>query len=173
MFVDEFGFSFAEEPGTTWAPRGHTPILKRVGKFRREISTMVGLTISGKIYKRHFKGSIKAPGIVLGLQHFVRHIPGPLIIIWDQSRSHRAKCVAAFLADHPNIMVEPLPAYAPELNPEEYCHGNVKQRLKNLLPQTVLEIRHHLDAGFARLRRRRDLILAFFHHAGLTLKQLW
>ena len=37
MFEDEFGFSF------TWAPRGQT---KGVGKYRREVSTMVGVTLS-------------------------------------------------------------------------------------------------------------------------------
>ena len=32
----------------------------------------------------------------------------------------------AHFFDHPEIVVEPLPKYAPELNPEEYYHGNVK-----------------------------------------------
>jgi transposase len=157
----------------TWAPRGQTPILKRVGKFRREISTMVGLSISGKLCKRHFRGSIGAKKIVLGLEHLRRQIDGPFILIWDQARPHIAKCVEAYLCQHPEIHVEPLPAYAPELNPEEYCHGNIKQHLKNLLPDDVTQIRRYLNNGFARIRRRPDLILACFHHAGLILKQLW
>ncbi len=59
----------------------------------------------------------------------------------------------AYLEAHPEIMVEELPAYAPELNPEEYCHGNVKQYLKNARPSTKPEIRSNLDRGFNRLRR--------------------
>jgi hypothetical protein len=35
---------------------------------------MAGLTISGKIYKRHFDGSINAEKLLIGLEHFVRHI---------------------------------------------------------------------------------------------------
>ena len=70
-------------------------------------------------------------------------------------------------------MVEELPAYAPELNPEEYCHGNVKQHLKNARPSTKAEIRSSLDRGFGRLRHRPDLLLSFFHAAGLSVKQLW
>jgi transposase len=69
--------------------------------------------------------------------------------------------------------VEWLPPYAPELNPEEYCHGNVKQRLKNATPANALQICRMLDRGFARLRRRPDLLLSFVHEAGLTVKQLW
>jgi hypothetical protein len=73
---------------------------------------------------------------------------------------------------HPEIMVEELPAYAPELNPEEYSHGNVKQHLKNVRPSTKTEIRASLDRGFQRLRRRPDLLLSFFHAAGLGVRQL-
>lgn len=66
-----------------------------------------------------------------------------------------------------------MPAYAPEVNPEEYCHGNVKQRLKNATPSSVAEIRKNIDRGFARLRRRPDMLLGFIHKAGLVVKQLW
>jgi transposase len=105
VFEDEFGLSYTEPVGFTWAPKGHTPRLKRITKFRRETSTMVGLTISGKIYKRHFDGSINAEKMLIGLEHFRRHIQGPFILIWDQSRTHKAKIVNAFLQKHPKFTV--------------------------------------------------------------------
>ena len=77
-----------------------------------------------------------------------------------------------YLYEHPEIMIEELPAYAPQLNPEEYCHGNVKQHLKNARPTTKEEIRSMLNRGFARLRRRPDLLLGFFHTAGLSVRKL-
>jgi len=78
----------------------------------------------------------------------------------------------AYLATHTEISVEELPAYAPELNPEEYCHGNVKNRLRNARPADKIEMRHMLNRGFARLRHRPDLLLSFFHAAGLSVRQL-
>ena len=173
MFEDEFGLSYAEPVSFTWAPKGQTPQLKRITKFRREVSTMVGLTISGKIYKRHFEGSINAEKLLVGLEHLVRQIKGPFILIWDRSPTHRGKAVKAFLEQHPNIHVEYLPAYAPELNPEEYCHGNVKRRMKNAVLHSKGEIRCSLDQGFARLRKRPDILLSCFQHAGLKINQLW
>ncbi len=134
---------------------------------------MVSLTITGKIYKRHFDGSINAEKLVDGLEHLVQHMPDPIILIWDRSRAHRAKIVKAFLKEHPHIHVEFLPAYAPQLNPEEYCHGNVKRRLKNVILSSKTEIRSSLDRGFSRLRKRPDILLGCFHHAGLVLNQLW
>ena len=47
-------------------------------------------------------------------------VGGPLTVLWDGSRVHdRAKAAQAFLADHPDVRTERLPAYAPELNPDE------------------------------------------------------
>ena len=134
---------------------------------------MVGLTISGRIYKRHFDGSINAEKLLVGLEHLVCHVKGPFILIWDRSRAHRSHVVKAFLEKHPEIHLEYLPAYAPELNPEEYCHGNVKRRMKNAILHSKTEIRNTLDQGFSRLRKRPDILLGCFHHAGLKLNQLW
>lgn len=173
MFEDEFDVSFGEPVSFTWAACGQTPVLKRVGRYRRELSTLAGLTISGRVYKRHFAGSINADRVIIGLEHLRRHIGRAFILVWDRSRTHRSKLVNQYLQDHPDIHVEFLPAYAPELNPEEFCHGNVKRRVKNAVFPSTTEIRKSLDSGFARLRKRPDLLLACFHHAGLVLNKLW
>ena len=134
---------------------------------------MAALTISGKVYKKHFAGSIDSEKVIVGLEHLRHYIHGPLILIWDRSRTHRSKVVKQYLLDHPEIHIEFLPAYAPELNPEEFCHGNIKRRLKNAVFLSTAEIRKSLDSGFARLRKRPDILLGCFHHAGLSLNQLW
>jgi transposase len=165
--MDEFGFSFAELLATTWAPRGQRPVLKRIKKERRLVSTAVGLSLSGKIYKRHFTGSIKSPQVIRFLQHLLQFFPKGFILIWDRARIHTSKVTLAFLAEHPEILQQHFPAYAPELNPEEYCHGNIKQHLRNATFIDADQIIHALDNEFSRLRRRPDLITSFFHAAGI------
>ena len=172
MFLDEFGFSFQEPLARTWAPRGKRPVLRRIESERRGLSTAVGLTLSGKIYKRHFRGSMKSAQVVEMLQHLQRHLASPFLVIWDRASIHKSRETQDYLNSHPEIRTERLPAYAPELNPEELCHGNVKARLKNATPETVSEICALLDRGFARLRQRPDLLLQFIRHAGLSVKQL-
>ena len=172
MFWDEFGFSFQEQLATTWARRGRRPIFRRVTKERRALSTAVALTLSGKIYKRHLDGSVNSENLIQTLDHVRQHIPGKIILIWDRASIHLSKVTKVYLQNHPEILIEELPAYAPQLNPEEYCHGNVKHRLKNARPASKQEIRSMLDRGFARLRRRPDLLLSFFHNAGLSVRQL-
>jgi DDE superfamily endonuclease len=171
VFVDETGFSFRAKTGTTWAPRGQTPILRRVSK-RRELSTVIGLTLSGKIYKRHFEPPIGATAILVALPHFKRHISRPLIIIWARLNAHRAVIVQDYVAAPPDIAVEWLPPYALDVNPEEGCPGNIKQPLRNAAPATTHDLRVHVDRGVARLRQRPDFLLGFFRHAGLSVNQL-
>jgi transposase len=172
VFVDETGFAFQAKTATTWAPIGQTPILRRLST-RRELSTAIALTLSGRIFKRHFQQAIGGTEMVVALQHCRRHLPGPMIVIWDRSTTHRALVVKAYLAEHPEIHVAWLPPYAPDLNPEEGCHGNIKQHLRHATPASIHELRAQVDRGFARLRQRPDLILGFFRHAGLSVTQLW
>jgi hypothetical protein len=80
--------------------------------------------------------------------------------------------VLRYLFEHAEIVVELLPKYAPELNLEEYCHGNVKTRLANATPADTAELRQSIDRGFARLRRRSDVLLSFIRAAGLSFRQL-
>ena len=134
---------------------------------------MAALTMSGKIYKRHFDGSINAEKLIVGLEHIRHHVDKPFILIWDRSRAHRSNRVKNYLTKHPDIHQEYLPPYAPELNPEEYCHGNVKHHMKNAVLHSKNEIRSALNQGFARLRKRPDILLGFFQHAGLKVNQLW
>jgi transposase len=173
VFFDEFGFSFLEDLAPTWAPRGQRPILRRVTKDRRAVSTAVGLAISGKVYQRQYAGGLKSKQVVQALEHLRRYLPKGFVLVWDRGKIHRSAETNVYLGTHPEIVVEWLPPYAPELNPEEYCHGNVKKRLKNATPADAEEIRNLLNRGFARLRRRPDLLLGFIHEAGLTVKQLW
>jgi transposase len=173
VFFDEFGFSFQEPLARTWAPIGKRPVLRRVEKERRGVSTAVGFTLTGKLYKRHFLKGMKSKQVIEVLKHIHHYLPEGFVLIWDGASIHTSGETKAYLADHPEIVVEPLPAYAPELNPEEYCHGNLKRRLKNSTATNVSGVIHHLDRGFARLRQRPDMLLNFIHHAGLSVRQLW
>ena len=95
-----------------------------------------------------------------------------MIMLWARLNAHRAVSVQDSMAAPPDLEVEWLPPYAPDLHPEEGCHGNIKQHLRNATPATPHDLRVQVDRGFARLRRRPDLIIGFFRQAGLSVNQL-
>jgi DDE superfamily endonuclease len=147
-------------------------MLRRITVQRRVLSTAAGLTLSGQIYKRHFDKAIDSDRVIIALRHIGRQIERKWILVWDRAKIHRSENVNAYLAQHTEIIVEWLPPYAPEINPEEYCHGNVKDQIRNGMPVTRDELRAMVDGKFACLRKRPDLLQGFIHHAGLSVKQL-
>ena len=77
LLWDETGHSFRARPGTTWARRGLTPVLRRVSK-RREVSSIVAITPDGRLYARHFRTSISSRCVILALRYCPsqdRHAP--------------------------------------------------------------------------------------------------
>lgn len=136
------------------------------------LSTIAALTMNRHIYKRHYRQAIRGPQIVRMLSHLRACLKRPLIVIWDRSSTHRSRVVKDYLATELEISIEWLPPYAPELNPEEYCHGNVKQQLRNTTPDSIEQMQRQIDRGFNRLRQCPDLLLSFFNHAGLGVKCL-
>jgi transposase len=170
--LDETGHSFRARPGTTWARRGVTPILQRLSK-RREVSSVVAVTPAGQLYARHVRGSVSSPVVIRALQHFRRQIGRPLLVVWDRLNAHRAHRTAAFLARHAHdFAVAYLPAYAPDLNPEELCNAWVKRSMENALPCDIADLHRRVRRAFRRLQHRADFIIGCFRNAGLSLTQL-
>src|SRR5205823_1170689 len=172
-FVDETGQSFRARVGTTWAPVGRPPVLRRVSQ-RREVSSIVALVapVDGppRLYARHFLGSIHGTQVKDVLKYFRRRIGQPLAVLWDHLPAHQAKLVQDFVAAHgEDYHLEWLPAYAPELNPEELCNGAVKHELLNAAPASAAELRHRVRQSLVRLGRQPDRLAGFFRHAGLPV----
>ena len=147
-------------------------MLRRVSK-RREVSSIVAVAPDGRLYARHFRGSVSSPTVILALRHFRRKVGAPLLVVWDRLNAHRARRTAAFLAAHPrDFAVAYLPAYAPELNPEEPCNACVKRAMENALPSSVADLHRLARREFRRLQQRPDLVVRCFRHAGLRVAQL-
>jgi transposase len=169
-FLDEVGHSFQAQTGTTWAPEGETPILRRMSQ-RREVSTIFILTWPGcRLLARHFVGSIHGAEVVVALRYFQRQVRRPLTLVWDRLAAHRSKLAQAFLAAHAaEFSQEWLPPYAPDINPCEQCNSLVKREMENTLPPSVEAMRTQVRHSFRRLGHRKDTLRNFFHHAGLGL----
>jgi transposase len=112
-------------------------VLRRVSK-RREVSSVVAITPDGRLYARHFRTPISSRSVIQALRSVRRKIGTPLLVVWDRLNAHRSRVTTAFIASHAqDYAVAYLPAYAPELNPEEQCNALVKRAMANALPSSV------------------------------------
>jgi transposase-like protein len=68
------------------------------------------------------------------------------------------------------LVVEPLPAYAPELNPVEGLWASLKGvELANLAGDTLQEVTAAAERGVQRIRGTPHLAFSFLRHCGLSL----
>lgn len=169
MYVDEAGFYLLPSVVRTYAPRGQTPTLV-APKSYQHLSVISGITASGQLVTQMQETAYRGPAIVRFLRHLLRQIPGKLLVLWDGARIHRCKAVQAFLSTCTDnrLRLERLPAYAPELNPDEGIWHSLKNvELRNVVCQTLRELRYELRLAIARLRHKRSVIQACIAHARL------
>src|SRR5579864_3851450 len=166
VFVDESGLSQRPHRVRTWAPRGQTPVLQFHFNWKT-LSAMAGITW-WNFYFTLFRGSIKGPQIIEFLQHLMRHLRRPLLVIWDGLAAHRSVLVRDFVAAQGDrLTLEWLPGYAPELNPVEHIWSYLKQHeLPNLCPRE-LQLSTAARDALRRMRRRPTLVAAFWKQAEL------
>ena len=140
------------------------------------ISALAVLTVSPirrhiGLYARFQQEYLKAVHVAPFLRQLLRHMPGPVILLWDQGKVHKGPAIARVLLDNPRLQTEFFPKYAPELNPTEQVWNDYKGHTANSringppgLPLDKQDIRNSLHANKRRLRRSQDklrsLILA-------------
>ena len=155
----------------TYAPVGQTPTLK-VKLTRDHLSAMGAITTEGKIIMQCQDHSYKGPDVVRFLQLLTREIPGKLLVIWDGASIHRRQPVKEYLkkGGAKRILLEQLPAYAPELNPQEGVWNLLKRvELKNVCCLDWQHLRREWLHAKERLRHRKSILRQCFAHAGCSL----
>jgi transposase len=167
VFIDESGLSTRPTRVRTWAPRGQTPVLHETFNWK-SLSIIGGLAL-WRFYFQIQAGSIKSLQVVEFLRHLQRHIPEKILVIWDGAPIHRSLLVKNHVASTKGrLVVERLPAYAPELNPVEYMWGHLKNHeIANLIVTKAWELSFEATAALRRMRRRRQIIAACYTQAEL------
>jgi transposase len=172
VWVDESGFYLLPAVASTWAPIGKTPILRN--KLSREhFSAISGITLEGRLYLMMKEGSFKGPDVVQFLKGLLEEIAGEVTVIWDGAPIHRSNAVKDLLAQgsavrlHSDPVGEPLPAYAPELNPDEGIWRYLKRvEVRNVCCQDLLHLLVELTMAAKRLLNKPDVIQACVKQVG-------
>jgi transposase len=114
----------------------------------------------------------RAEDVVRFLRLLLRKIPGKLLVIWGGSPIHRAKEIKAFLAKGAakRLFLAQLPAYAPELNPDEGVWNLLKRvELKNVCCRDLTHLATELRKAKDRLRYKPESIRSGVRQYGCQL----
>ncbi len=155
----------------TYAPCGQTPVLEVPFSYDH-LSVIGGITPQGRIFMQMQDHSYKGPDVVRFLRLLLREIEGKILVIWDGASIHRSKIVKDFTSKTGagRIQIERLPAYAPELNPQEGVWNLLKRvELKNVCCLHLQQVRQELVRARERLRHRKITLSQCYAHAGYQL----
>ncbi len=176
MFWDESGVSLLPVTRRTWAPRGHTPIIRHHFKWKRT-SLAAALCYGSRgggaqlAFHQH-PDAYDTDSLIGALEQLRRFLGGQkATLLWDGLPAHRSRVMHAWLRRQRSwLVVEPLPAYAPELNPVEALWSNLKGvELANLAGDTLGEVIAAAERGIQRIRNTHHLAYSFLRHCGLSL----
>jgi hypothetical protein len=169
VLIDETGLFLNPTVRRSWAPVGRTPVIGGDGGHRRKVSVVGAVTVSPVAHRLGFyfataaDGYFSAERVVEFLRDLLRHLPGPVVVVWDGGGNHKGPVIRAFLRRNRRVRLERLPAYAPELNPVEAVWSWLKWgRLCNFAPDGLPE----LDGWVI------DHLVGLKHDPGL-LRALW
>ena len=163
VFLDETGFLLIPNVRRTWRPSGKTPVIHYAGHWDK-ISAVTALSASPKkkrmaLYFRFYpKHSINHRDIARFLQHLLRHLQGPIILLWDRSRIHRGPAIRTLFNRHPRLQAKMFPGYAPELDPAEFVWAQMKQATANGTPENIGALKRLLESPTGRLRHSQRLM---------------
>lgn len=163
IFVDESGFDLSPHVCRTWAPIGRTPVLKFPLR-RGRISAISGVTLDERVYFRIYRSAVNGHDVAVFLRQLLRCIEGQIVLIWDGIPIHRAAEVNLEVeAAKDRLEVHRLPAYAPELNPDEYLWNWLKnKKLVNRVFNTLDDLADALRSAIKRVRFSHELIHSFY-----------
>lgn len=141
-------------------------------QIHKRISVISALSVSPKrkclgLYYRLQDKNIQQAEVVDFLRHLLKHLRGPVIVLWDNARIHKGDTLREACHRFKRLHLEALPPYAPELNPDEGVWSQTKNTLANGRPDTVDELWLHLVATLENLKSSQCKLRACVHQSDL------
>lgn len=148
-----------------YSPKGKTPTVHQPAK-RFHSSLISAINNQGKMRWMALKEALNANRFIDFLKRLIKHRKRKIILIVDNLRVHHSSIVKDWLKDNERrIELVYLPAYSPELNPDEYLNNHLKQTVtKEGVPTKKEDLDHTVWLNMTLLGCMPNLIASFFHH---------
>jgi len=161
---DEMGVRSDDQIGRTYGKRGQTPVVRVSGR-RFSCQMISTVTNRGSLRFMIFDGKFNADVMITFLKRLLKSSKRKIFLILDGHPVHKSKKVKAWISDNSErIELFTLPAYSPELNPDELLNQDVKTNaVRRKRAANTGELKKNLN-GYLRGRQKRpDLVKRYFH----------
>ena len=162
-FVDEAAFRSDAHRGTTWGKVGETPVIKDTGG-RFGFKLISAVSARGDMHFDVIEDRMDANKFIAYLEQLRRDTNQAIFVIADNARYHHSKKVQAFLKEKQgDIMMAYLPAYSPELNPDEQVWNHAKAEVgKKSAIRTKEDMKRVILTAMKTIQEKTELVKSFF-----------
>jgi len=113
-----------------------------------------------KLAVQSHRRNLTGEEVIAFLQHVLRRVRGPIVLLWDNHPIHQRKQVQEFIVGHRRVHGYNFPTCAPELNPVEFVWNQVAEYTAGTAPHDRYELRANVSAGIARTRNSQKRLWA-------------
>ena len=166
---DETGIRSDCQHGRGYSPKGKTPVI-RLSARRSSINMISTVTNQGKVRFMIYEGSMNAERFIKFIKQLIKGAKKKIFLILDNLRVHHAKVVKEWLKDYKHqIELFFLPAYSPELNPDEYLNCDLKAGVHSKSPARDKEsLTSKVRAHMKILQKSPKRVRKYFKHQKIS-----
>ncbi len=163
FFADEASVRSDYHSGTTWAPKGETPVVETSGQ-RFSINLISAISPDGELRWMPIEGTMTAERFIEFLKAMIKGRRKPIYLIVDGHSAHKAKVVKQFLKENEErLKLFVLPPYSPQLNPDELVWNHLKHHtIGKHAMHTIKELKRMVHEHMEALRAMPSMIRSFF-----------
>lgn len=160
---DEMGLRSDHQTGTSYSPRGVTPVIPGTGQ-RFKCSMISSITNRGSMAFMVFTEMFTAEVFIRFLSRLIRHADRRVFMIVDGHPVHKSAKVRRWVAANATkLSLHFLPSYSPELNPDEFLNNDVKSNsLGRRRPKHRMEMVDNLRAYLRSTQKQPAIVASFF-----------
>jgi len=148
-----------------YAPKGKTPVMEHTAK-RFKINMISSITNRGKLRFMVYEQNMNADLFITFLERLIISSNKKIFLILDNLRVHHSKIVKDWVKEHQEkIALFYLPAYSPDLNPDEYLNNDFKRNVNSKhIPTNTKELTRNTEDFMQMLSQNPQRIANYFQH---------
>jgi transposase len=163
FFEDESGVRSDFHSGTTWAPRGKTPVVRVTGQ-RFSLNMISAISPKGSLRFMVVRGGVGARVFIEFLKRLMHGRRRAVFLVVDGHPAHRSKSAKSYVDSlDGKLKLFFLPPYSPELNPDEFVWNDVKHNgVRRTLVHGPRDLHRAVVGRLRYLQKSPEIVRSFF-----------
>jgi len=164
-FGDESSVRSDYHSGTTWAPKGMTPVVTTTGA-RHKVNLISAISPRGAMRFMATEDNVDGSVFITFLKRLIAGSTQTIFLIVDNHSVHRSTQVRDFVkSTQGKLRLFYLPPYSPELNPDEHVWNYLKNhKIGRQSTKNGWELYKRIESVMLSLQKLPAKIQSFFRH---------